>query len=287
MTEFIDPFKLPYVDLLDRKNLPNCPAIYFAIDSQNRVLYVGQATNLATRWKNHHRVYQLQEINKDSLVRIAWQPWTLEDLSEAERYFINNLHPLLNGTEVETPDIIASEFILRDFLNAFSRRLIITGIKPKSTNQLAHIYLKYDWTDCSPKGTAAKIKNFIQENKGKNTSIKFQWKKYGRIQNAEALRPGSRAQKVNARLNRSYNNHWEVPCNGVLIHIMPTDHYKEFKEKTDSKKLAGIKLRALTQTGLIEMSLKYIYDGLSGLFPYDSDIVPLLWVNSLSSQKKT
>jgi hypothetical protein len=68
---------------------------------------------------------------------------------------------------------------------------------------------------------------------------------------------------------------------------MPTDHYKEFKEKTDSKKLAGIKLRALTQTGLIEMSLKYIYDGLSGLFPYDSDIVPLLWVNSLSSQKKT
>lgn len=90
MTEFIDPFKLPYVDLLDRKNLPNYPAIYFAIDSQNRVLYVGQATNLATRWKNHRRVYQLQEINKDSLVRIAWQPWTLEDLSEAERYFINN-----------------------------------------------------------------------------------------------------------------------------------------------------------------------------------------------------
>lgn len=287
MAELIDPFKLPSVYLSDRKHLPSCPAIYFAIDAENRLLYVGQATNLAARWKNHHREHQLQEINKDSLVRIAWQSWTLEDLSEAERYFINNLHPLLNGTEVKTPDIIPSEFILRDFLKTFSRRLIIAGLKPRSTEQLAQVYLRYDWTDCSPKGTAAKIKNFIQENKGINTSIKFQWKKYGRIQNAEALRPGSRAQKVNARLNRSYNNHWEVPCNGVIIHIMPTDLYKEIKEKTDVKKLAGINLRALTTTGLVEMSMKYIYHDFSGLFPYNSDIVPLLWVNSQPSQKKT
>ncbi len=287
MTELIDPFRLPYVDLSELKKLPNCPAIYFAIDSENRLLYVGQATNLAARWKNHHRAYQLQEINKDSLVKIAWQPWTLEDLIDAEKYFITNLHPLLNGTEVKTPDIIPSEFILRDFLKTFSRRLIIAGLTPRSTEQLAQVYLRYDWKDCSPKGTAAKIKKFILENKGKNTSIKFHWKKYGKIYDAEVLRPGSRSQKVNARQNRSYNNHWEVPCNGVLIHITPTDYYKEIKEKTDVKKLAGINLRTLTTTALVEMSMKYIYHDFSGLFPYNSDIVPLLWVNSQYSQKKT
>lgn len=191
----INPLKLPSVHLSELKKLPDCTAIYFAIDSENRILYVGQAANLALRWRNHHRQYQLEEIDKTSTVRVAWLAWNSAGLDEAEKTLIKHFHPLLNGTEVESPAIIPSEVILRDFLKAFSRRLIIIGMKPKTTNELPNVYLKYDWTDCSLKGTAAKIKNFIQQNKDKNTSLKFQWQKYIRIRN-EVVRPGSRLQKV-------------------------------------------------------------------------------------------
>lgn len=273
----IDPFDLPSVHLSDIKKLPDCTAIYFAIDSENRILYIGKATNLAVRWKNHHRQYKLEEIEQTFSVRIAWQVWNESGLDEAEKYLIKNFQPLLNGTEIDSPTIIPSEVILRDFLKTFCRRLIIIGMKQRTTSELPNVYLKYDWTNCSPKGTATKIKDFIQQNKDKNTSLRFQWKKYGRIY-GEVFRPGSRAQKVNARQNRSYNNHWQLACNGVIIHITPTDHYKELKPITDSKELAGIKLRSLTEVGLTQMSGKYHHE-FSGLSCMISDPIPLLWLN--------
>ena len=272
----INPFKLPSVHLSESKKLPNCTAIYFAIDSQNRILYVGKATNLASRWKNHHRQYQLEEIDKDFPVKIAGQAWNESGLGEAEKYLINNFQPLLNGTRVELPAVIPSEVILRDFLKAFSRRLIIIGRKSQTASELTNIYLKYDWTDYSPKGTAAKIKIFIRENKYKNTSLKFKWQKYVRMRGI-LFRPGSREQKANARQNRSYNNHWQVACNGVILHITPSNNYKELKPSTDSKELAGIKLQTLTKVALSEMSSKYPYE-YSGISYLETDPIPLLWV---------
>ena len=272
-----DPFGLPSIRLSEIKKLPSCAAIYFAIDSEGRVLYVGQATNLAARWKNHHREFQLGEMDKSCPVRIAWQTWNEEDLNEAEKYFIQTFHPLLNGTEVKAPSTIPSEFILRDFLKIFSRRLIIIGIQARSNRELPHIHLKYDWTNCSPKGTAAKIKSFIQQNKDKNTSMKIKRKPYGRIEHAEVFRPGSKAHKVNARENRSYNNHWYMACNGAIIDITPTDHYQEFKERTVTKELAAIKLRSVTEVAFSEMSSRYYYE-FSGLTCFHHDLIPLLWV---------
>lgn len=273
----INPFELPSVQLCELKKLPSCTAIYFAIDSKDRLLYVGQATNLAARWRNHHRQYQLREIDKEFPVKIAWKAWNETGLAETEKILIKKFHPLLNGTEVESPIIVPSEKIFREFLKTFSRRLIIIGTQYKGNTELTNVYLKYDWADCSPKGTAARIKKFIQENKDKNTSLKFQWNKYGKLFN-EAVRPGSRAQKVNARKNRSYNNYWQVACNGVLIHITPTHYYKNLKLSTDTKELAGIKIRALTKVGLAEMSSKYSHDFL-GMYSYEKDPIPLLWVN--------
>lgn len=82
---------------------------------------------------------------------------------------------------------------------------------------------------------------------------------------------------VNARQNRSYNNHWQVACNGVILHITPSNNYKELKSSTDSKELAGIKLRTLTKVALSEMSSKYPYE-YSGISYLESDPIPLLWV---------
>ena len=277
MNVFIDPFELPSLHLSELKELPDCTAIYFAIDSKNRVLYVGQAINLLARWKNHHRKYQLEEIDKDFPVRIAWQVWNKESLNEAEKYLIKSFQPLLNGTEVKSPATVPSEFVLRNFLKSFSRRLIIIGFQPKTTYELPHIHLKYDWRDCSSKGTAAKIKNFIQENKDKNTSFKITRKPYGKIRGI-LFRPGSREQKQNARENRSYSNHWQMACNGVIIHVKPTDYYKDLKQRTDFKELAGIKMRAVTKLAFQEMDSRYYYE-FSGLSCFSDDLVPLFWLS--------
>lgn len=272
----INPYQLISIELSNIKKLPECTAIYFVIDSQNRILYIGKANNLSARWKNHHRKHQLEEIHKENLVRIAWQAWNKQDLAEAENYLIANFNPLLNGTEVKSPSIIPSEYKLKEFLKTFSRRLIIIGVKQKKSNELPNIYLKYDWKDCSPKGTAAKIKNFIYVNKDNNTNFKIKRKKYGRIIPTEVFRPGSRAQKVNARENRSYNNHWYMTCNGAIIHITPTNNYKGLKVSTVFKRLAGIKMRAIDTVYFSQIQNQYLNE-FSELSCYKIDLIPLFW----------
>lgn len=281
MSTSLDPLQLPSVLLADRKQLPSCTAIYFALDSHNRILYVGKAKNLAARWKNHHRLYKLEEIDQESPVRLAWQAWNEEDLSETEKSLILNFQPLLNNTKVETPAVIPSEAVLRDFLKIFSRRLIIFGIEPKVSDKLLSVHLKYDWTDCSPKGTAAKIKEYIKQNQDKNTSLKFKRHRYSKFSSfaGETFRPGSRAQRKMARQHRSFNNHWEFSCNGVTIHITPTNFYRDYKDKTQVMKLAGVNFRAINQTAFIEAQTRNDYE-FSKLSCFMNDPVPLLWIKS-------
>lgn len=216
--------------------------------------------------------------NQKSSVRIAWQAWNEEDLGEAERISIARFQPLLNNTEVETPTVIPSEVVLRGFLKTFSRRLIIWGINSKPSEQLLEVHLKYDWIDCSSKGTAAKIKEYIKQNQEKNTSLKFkrhQVISFGSFA-GEIFRPGSRDQRTTARQHRAYNNHWEFACNGVIFHITPTDSYREYKEQTQATKLAGVKFHAIAQEAFAEAQKKNDCE-FSKLFCFTSDPVPLLW----------
>lgn len=85
-------------------------------------------------------------------------------------------------------------------------------------------------------------------------------------------------EQVNARENRSFNNHWYMACNGVMIHVTPTNYYRKLKEVTEPKELAGIKLRAFTEHAFSDVSSKYSYE-FSGLSCFERDLIPLLWVN--------
>lgn len=278
MSASLDPFQLSSVTLSERKELPTCTAIYFAIDSRNRVLYVGKAKNLAARWKNHHRLHALEQMDKEYPVRLAWQAWNEESLNEAEKSLILSYQPLLNNTKVEMPSVIPSEHTVRDFLKTFSRRLIICGIIPETPNKLLDIYLGYDPKDHSAKGTANKIKYFINQSRDKNTSLKFKRHKVYRDLNAFAgqmLRPGSRLHRTMARQYKSYNNHWEFGCNGVIIHITPIRFYRDYKEHLKAIKLAGINCRAITQEALIEaQSINRLPSNFS---VFIQDPIPLLW----------
>jgi len=176
------------------------------------------------------------------------------------------------------PAVIPSEHTAREFLRIFSRRLIICGIIPKTPGKLLDVYLEYDPSDHSAKGTASKIKDFISQIRDKNTSLKFKRHKVYRDLNAfagQALRPGSRMHQTMARQYKAHNNLWKFGCNGVIIHITSTYFYRDYKEYTQAVKLAGINCRAITQEALVKA--QKINRLPANLSVYTEDPIPLLW----------
>lgn len=278
--------KLPYVDLTQLEKLPTCSAIYYAIDSQNRVLYVGLSVNLAERWKTHHRLCQLKEIHEDNPVRIAWLVWTEEDLSTAEKYFINRYQPLLNGTKIKIPKTIPSEIILRELLEQIRLLTVVIGIHPATSNKLTTVYLKYDYENSGDNGCARTIKKFKKENKDRGSNLRIKRSKYGEYRVGWNMRPGSREHKKVSRIKSSYNNHWEIFCNGVILDITPINR-NEFKllrnkENSSWRRLAGIKVRAINNFNFVDdyRFSEMLNDPDSQLSIVKNDPIPLLWINN-------
>jgi|GEM_PF-5266890 len=99
------PFPLPSVRFTEKSQLPKCPSVYFVLDGENitnsRVLYVGQAVNLKTRWQKHNRLKQLKSISGN--LTIAWLECTKGEAvrSMIETAFINLVEPELNESQVD------------------------------------------------------------------------------------------------------------------------------------------------------------------------------------------
>lgn len=91
----INPLTLPSVSLEDRRDLPADPCIYFAIDGQGVVQYVGRSVNPRNRWQRHHRRSQLEEMGG---VRIAYVHVDADLLEPVEAALIDWFNPPLNGT---------------------------------------------------------------------------------------------------------------------------------------------------------------------------------------------
>ena len=94
----INPLTLPSVPLEMRSQLPTIPCIYFGIDSERVVQYIGRSINLQQRWIQHHRQHQLKNM---SAVQITWLAVdTLDLLPEIEAALIEWFNPRLNQTKV-------------------------------------------------------------------------------------------------------------------------------------------------------------------------------------------
>lgn len=92
----INPLNLPSVELENRETLPNTQGIYFAIDSNNQILYIGESKCLNTRWKgeNHHRYNQLKVLDK---IKLAYMPISeTNKLKIIEEKLIQKHQPVLN-----------------------------------------------------------------------------------------------------------------------------------------------------------------------------------------------
>lgn len=99
----LDFSKLPWLPLDARAAFPRNPAIYFAIDGQGTIQYVGRTVDPKQRWLDHHRYKDLASLDG---VRIAYlfvdSP---ELLPEIEAALIQWFDPPLNAVQPIYPAI--------------------------------------------------------------------------------------------------------------------------------------------------------------------------------------
>jgi hypothetical protein len=46
---------IPSLHITEREKLPSTPGIYFVYTPEHKLLYMGKADNLRTRWNSHHK----------------------------------------------------------------------------------------------------------------------------------------------------------------------------------------------------------------------------------------
>jgi hypothetical protein len=99
----IDLASLPWLPLTERSAFPRQPAIYFAIDSLGKVLYVGISKDPKRRWLQHHRYEQLQQAGKIKVAYLFVDDIAL--LKPIENALIAWFRPPLNvtGIPVDNP----------------------------------------------------------------------------------------------------------------------------------------------------------------------------------------
>ena len=92
---------LPSLAFEHRQDLPPIPALYFALNNQREIVYIGETENLRTRFKSHHRARQMGVGG----YRIHWMEMSDADRrASAERQAIAYFRPLWNRTEVPVAD---------------------------------------------------------------------------------------------------------------------------------------------------------------------------------------
>lgn len=123
--------QLPQVELKKRDNLPRLAGIYYVIDENNLVWYIGQAKDLYSRWqgKSHHRLVQLSSQKKKHF-RIYYKLVNTSDLDSLEAREIAQYNPHLNQSPVKRKKVNPTETLLRETIVKLSDYLVILGIEP-------------------------------------------------------------------------------------------------------------------------------------------------------------
>ncbi|WP_036478240.1 GIY-YIG nuclease family protein [Myxosarcina sp. GI1] len=123
--------QLPKVDLSLRQLLPEYSGIYYVIDENNHVWYIGQAANINKRWqgKTHHRIYQL-EARKQQKFTIYYERVDRSQLDTVEKQRIEKYSPHLNTSPVKTKKVRPTETLLRETLVAIADFAFILGVEP-------------------------------------------------------------------------------------------------------------------------------------------------------------
>jgi len=112
--------------------LPEYSGIYYVLDENQTVWYIGQAKNIRKRWqgKAHHRIYQLESQKKYHFY-IYYEAVNACDLNTVEKQRIQQYDPHLNESPVKTKKVLPAETLLRETISAISNFAFIVGVEDK------------------------------------------------------------------------------------------------------------------------------------------------------------
>ena len=250
---------LPSVKLLEKDKLPTTAGIYFAVDSSDRLWYIGKARDLNQRWINHHRYHQLEKINRKTPIILKWHECENDEniLTQLENYFIETYHPELNQTKVETKQVAPAEIALRKTLAKISKYVIIYGYEDYSeVFGLPTVFLKYGWLKHNP------VRILRQIFDADNRKGSLRWSYYRRTKTTPI---------------------WQTKCNGVSVVIGCDTGINYYVKNGVSSTLAGISLLNLSQedyeTAVASKDWSQSYH--PNIQRYIIDPLPLLWSQDL------
>ncbi|MBD1852996.1 GIY-YIG nuclease family protein [Cyanobacteria bacterium FACHB-502] len=254
--------KLPNLPLPQREHLPACPAVYFALDSNDRVLYIGKAKNLWSRWQNHHRLEQLTYLHKRAPVRLCWLDLSdrIEQLDAEESYYIELYRPLLNRTKVPVKKVIPAETTLQQTLRKIAPYCLIFGIAPASgPHSLPTLNIRY--LGLKPLHL---IRRILKASNQKATNLR--WTEF---------------------IQRKHGSWWRTRCNGVAIELGPWALFESttaqpLVDEARIQALAGVEMRALQpfQLQTLLKQFDYLEKNYPDISALAGDPVPLLWTSA-------
>lgn len=122
---------LPKVSLETKELLPEYSGIYYVVDENKIVWYVGKAQNIRKRWqgKSHHRIYQLTQL-KHKYFDIHYENINLSELDQRETQQIVKYTPHLNNSPVKSKKVHPTETLLRETITTISDFAFILGVEP-------------------------------------------------------------------------------------------------------------------------------------------------------------
>ena len=108
----INPLSLPSVSLEERSQLPKTPCIYFVIDSEGMIQYIGRSINPNKRWTKHQHYYHLEAMGGIKIAYLTID--TPEMLPSIERALIAWFKPPLNNAKIKGKGLIVRRTIVKE-----------------------------------------------------------------------------------------------------------------------------------------------------------------------------
>lgn len=189
---------LPSLTLSEKHQLPDCCAIYFVV-ADSQVLYVGMATSLKKRWRNHHRLFQLEAIEKKQAVELFWLVCEQSQLPALERQYIAYYAPALNQSKVPTQKFTPSSVVLATSLKKLRGRLLCVGLDAERDPRLKTLVMAYLSAPSETRSATTAVRRVIQASNRRKDSL-LHW--------TEVVR-------------RKEGAHWKTRCEGVEIQLIP------------------------------------------------------------------
>lgn len=248
--------------LHQREQLPSTSGIYF-ITKQNRLLYIGKAINLRSRWTGtgHHRYKQLATKGLDKII-ISYILAPVTELDRLERQYIQALKPLLNDGRV------------KDYLPKKSSRLseLQRLLKLVNTPLFPRSEFKSDRQGNSTRrSTSDLIRGFVAGTYTANGIphiVMFGKQNMGQILGKSSTHRTKRRfyveqlHVVNVRGMVFYNKPiWKFDARSAIFEFIEFfslgDYlFEQFYPHLEDCQILGVKLRKLTDTACIEPILK-------------------------------